>query len=129
MMRPKSFTALADSPLAGAILSCWPLLFGMGLAMMGNGLQGSLLGLRASSEGFGTMTTGLVMSGYYAGFIAGSQVTPILVSRVGHVRVFAALASLVSVSALLHIIYISPLAWILMRLTTGFVFAGIYIVA
>ena len=129
MMRPKPFTALSESPLAGAILSCWPLLFGMGLAMMGNGLQGSLLGLRASSEGFGTMTTGLVMSGYYAGFIAGSQVTPILVSRVGHVRVFAALASLVSVSALLHIIYISPLAWIMMRLTTGFGFAGIYIVA
>jgi MFS family permease len=101
----------------------------MGLAMMGNGLQGSLLGLRASSEGFATMTTGLVMSGYYAGFIAGSQVTPVLVARVGHVRVFAALASMVSVSALIHIMYITPLAWVLMRFATGFGFAGIYIVA
>lgn len=39
-----------------------------------SGLQGSLLGLRASLEGFATIVTGLIMSGYYLGFVAGSMV-------------------------------------------------------
>jgi hypothetical protein len=54
------------------VLSAWALLLGMGMLMLGNGLQGSLLGLRAVSEGFGTTVTGLVMTGYYLGFLAGS---------------------------------------------------------
>ena len=97
--------------------------------MTGNGLQGPLLGLRATHEGYAPVVTGLIMSGYFGGLIAGSKITPILVQRVGHVRVFAALASIVSISALLHIVYISPIAWIWMRVSTGFCFAGLYIVA
>ena len=112
-----------------AILSAWALLFGIALIMLGNGLQGTLLGLRATLEGFGTGVTGLVMTGYFAGFLAGSRIVPRLLAGVGHVRVFAALASLASCAALLHAVFVSPVSWGLIRLVTGFSFAGIFVVA
>ncbi len=112
-----------------AIASAWALFLGLGMMMLGNGLQGSLLGIRASAEGFGTGTTGLVMSGYYFGFLAGSLLTPRIVSKVGHVRVFSALASLASVAALVHAIFVEPVTWTAMRFLTGFCYAGLYVVA
>ena len=71
----------------------WALLIGVGFMMLGNGLQGTLLGLRATLEGFPTFATGIMMSGYYVGIFLGSIMAPKLVQRVGHIRVFAALAS------------------------------------
>jgi len=120
---------ILKTPFVDAILGCWALFLGMGIVMLGNGLQGPLLNLRAIMEGFSPAVTGIVMSCYFSGFLVGSKITPILVSRVGHVRVFAALASIISVSALLHAIFISPVAWIVMRFLTGVCFAGLYIVA
>lgn len=111
------------------ISNCWALLLGMGLIMLGNGLQGSLLGVRASMEGFGLSATGLVMSGYFVGLIFGSAVVPKMVGRVGHVRVFGALASLASTAILVHVVFIEPWAWWAMRVVTGFAYAGIYVVA
>ncbi|MCP4326844.1 MAG: MFS transporter [Alphaproteobacteria bacterium] len=111
------------------IVSCWTLLLGMSLLMLGNGLQGSLLGIRATIEGFPTAVTGFVMSGYYLGFLAGSTVAPVVVKRVGHVRVFAALASIASASALVHAVFVDPAVWTAMRIVTGFAYAGLYVVA
>jgi len=111
------------------ISNCWALLFGMGLIMLGNGLQGSLLGVRASIEGFGLTTTGLIMTGYYIGLIGGAAVVPKMVGRVGHVRSFGALASLASTSILVHVVFIDPWVWWAMRLVTGFSYAGLYVVA
>ncbi len=112
-----------------AIRSCWALLFGLGLMMLGNGLQGSLLGLRASLEGFSNTTTGLVMTGYFLGFMFGSTLVPKLLGNVGHVRVFAALISIASASVLLHPVFVAPIPWMAMRLLTGFSYAGLYVVA
>jgi len=107
----------------------WALFLGIGLMMLGNGLQGSLLGVRASLEGFTTITTGLVMTGYYAGFLAGSVMGPRMVRRVGHIRAFAALASLASTAVLLHTIFLDAPTWMAIRLVTGFCYAGLYVVA
>lgn len=115
--------------MLAVLATTWALFFAMALVMLGNGLQGSLLGLRAIIEGFPTAVTGLVMSGYFAGFATGSYLTPKLVARVGHIRVFAALASLASIVALLHVILVTPATWTAMRLATGFCYAGIYVVA
>ena len=112
-----------------AIASAWALLLGIALIMLGNGLQGTLLGVRATLEGFGTGTTGLVMTGYFAGFLAGSAIVPRLLANVGHIRVFAALASLASGAAVLHTVFVSPISWFLIRVVTGFCFAGLYVVA
>jgi MFS family permease len=115
--------------MLAAIASAWALLFGIALLMLGNGLQVSLLGIRATQENFSETATGLVMSAYYLGFLAGSWLAPKVVSNVGHVRVFAALASLASSVALVHVIFIEPAAWAAMRLITGFCYAGLYVVA
>ncbi len=115
--------------MIGVVSNCWALFLGMGLIMLGNGLQGTLLGLRASIEGFGTTSTGLVMSGYFIGLIIGCLIVPKMVSRVGHIRIFGALASLASTAILVQAIFIDPWTWGLMRIITGFSYAGLYIVA
>jgi MFS family permease len=107
----------------------WPLLLGMALLMLGAGLQGTLLGLRATLDGFAPWVTGIVMSCYYLGYIAGSVVTPQLVARVGHIRVFAALTAIASVAILLQAVWVAPISWSLLRAASGFCFAGIYVVA
>ena len=116
------------SNLFSTLKNCWALLFGIGIVMLGHSLQGTLLGVRATAEGFTPIVTGMVMAGYYVGIIIGSRTTPIMISRVGHVRVFAALASIVSVSALLHSIYITAAGWMAMRVITGMGLSGLYIV-
>lgn len=115
--------------MLAAILSVQALLVGVGLMMLGNGLQGTLLGVRASQEGFDTLAIGLVMTCYFAGFLAGSVVTTRVVRRVGHIRVFAALTALASAAVLLHALLVTPWFWGPVRCVTGFCFAGLYVIA
>ena len=110
------------------VRATWALLVGIGFMMLGNGLQGTLLGLRATIEGFPTFTTGIMMSGYFVGIFIGSVFAPRLVGRVGHIRVFAALASTASISILIHGLYVNPVTWTFMRLLTGVSYAGLYVV-
>ncbi len=112
-----------------ALAATWTLLLGMALLMLGAGLQGTLVGLRASLEGFPTLLAGIMLAAYYLGYMVGSVMTPPLVNSVGHVRVFAALTSLASVLILLQGVFVAPLPWTLVRVLSGFCFAGIYVVA
>jgi len=112
-----------------ALVATWTLLLGMALLMLGAGLQGTLVGLRAALEGFPTLLAGVVLAAYYFGYMGGSLITPALVSSVGHIRVFAALTSLASVLILLQGVFVAPLPWTLLRIASGFCFAGIYVVA
>lgn len=107
----------------------WPLLLGMGVLMLGAGLQSTLLGIRATAEAFPTMVTGIVMACYYVGYLLGTIVTPRLISNVGHVRVFAAFAVVAAAANLIQAGFVSPAPWAAMRLVTGLCFAGIYVVA
>ena len=107
----------------------WALLFGILLLMLGHGLQGTLLGVRGSIEMIDSNTLGLIMSGYYVGFLFGSWYAPLAVGRVGHVRVFAALGSLVSAAFILYAALVNPWAWFALRVVVGACLAGIYVVA
>ncbi len=107
----------------------WALMLGMLLLMLGNGLQGTLLGVRGSLENISPQWLGYVMAGYFAGFLVSSRITPQLIKRVGHVRVFAALGSVVSAAFILFAVWIDPWFWMLLRIVVGFCFCGIYIVA
>lgn len=111
-----------------AILSVSTLLLGVAIILMGNGLLGTLLGVRGQFEGLSPSSLGLIMSAYFAGFVVGTALVPRLVRAVGHVRVFAALASIASVSTLLHGLYIHPAVWLVLRLLTGVCVVGLYIV-
>lgn len=109
--------------------SAWALLLGMGFLMMGNGLQGTLLGVRGDLEGFSTFELSLVMSAYFVGFLGGSRITPELIRRVGHVRVFAALGSFISAILILYPAMATPWAWVPLRVAIGFCFSGVYVTA
>ncbi len=106
----------------------WALFLGVGLMMLGNGLQGTLLGVRSSLEEFDTTVIGLIQAAYYLGFLVGSRFTMRALGRVGHVRVFAALASSASTAVLVHSLLVNPPTWFLMRFITGFCMAGLYVV-
>ena len=113
---------------AGVASRAWPFFAGAALIMVAHGLQGTLIPLRAADEGFPTAATGVVMSGYFVGMLAGSLLSPALVRSVGHVRVFAALASLASVSVLMHALFVEVVFWTAMRIVTGFCYSGMYVV-
>lgn len=108
-----------------AIRTSWPLFAGMIFLMVSNGL----LALRASAMGFGETVIGLVQSAYPLGSLLGCFIAPMLVVRVGHVRVFAALASIASTAALIHLVTHDPWSWGAMRLLSGLCFSGLYVVA
>ncbi len=104
------------------------LLFGVALLLTGQGLQGTLLPVRASLEAFGSIPIGIMGGAYFLGFTLGCLKGGELVARVGHVRVFAAMTALASAAPLLHGLVVEPLPWILLRSLTGFCFAVLYIV-
>jgi MFS family permease len=112
-----------------SITSTWPLLLGMGVLMLGAGLQGTLLGLRATLEGFPTPVTGIIMSCYYVGYLAGTAAAPRMLRNIGHIRVFAALAAIASATILVQAVFVQPFIWAALRLISGVCFAGIYVVA
>ncbi len=122
-----------NSPQTTSILTvtqaCWALLVAIFIVMISNSLQGTLLALRASIEQFDIATTGYVMSGYFVGLVVGSLTIIDLVQRVGHIRVFAALASLASIIPLVQAMIIDPYVWFAGRVLTGFCYAGIFIIA
>ncbi|WP_373635394.1 MFS transporter [Yoonia sp. SS1-5] len=107
----------------------WALFLGMFMLMIGNGLQGTLLGLRGDQEGFSTLSLSIVMSAYFLGFLFSSRYTPELIRRVGHVRVFAALGSMISAVLILYPVLVEPWAWTIGRVLIGFCFCGVYITA
>jgi len=99
------------------------------LLMMSRGLTNVLVGVRAELQGFNTTVSGVVMAAYFIGFLAGAKLTPRVIATVGHARVFGGLASLVAVSTLIHAIWVTPLAWSLLRVVFGFAMAGSFVVA
>ena len=69
------------------------------------------------------------MTGYYSGFLAGAYFAPKRIKNVGHVRMFAAFASIASIVVLLHSIFVNPLTWFILRVVTGISMVSIYTIA
>jgi MFS family permease len=104
------------------------LLFSVALLLMGNGLQGTLLPVRAQLEYYSPLHIGVLGSSYFLGFVAGCYFGPYVLRRVGHIRAFTAMVSLASAIALAHALVLSPYAWWPLRAITGFCFAVLYMV-
>ncbi len=104
------------------------LLIGVSILLTGQGLQGTLIPMRASLEGFSTISIGAMGAAYFFGFTLGCIKGGELVGRVGHVRVFAAMTALASASPLLHGLIVNDWTWSLLRMLTGFCFAILYVV-
>lgn len=127
---PRSMTLgpITNSPARTALLAAWGLFVALSLLMVGNGLTGVLIGVRSELEGFDTTVTGLIVASYFAGFLVGSRVTPHIMARVGHIRVFAGLSSVVAATALMHAVFVHPVTWMSFRVAFGFAMAGLYVV-
>lgn len=115
--------------MTSVMRSTWPLLLGILLLMVGNGMQGTLLGIRGGIEGIPTFQMSVVMAGYYGGFLLGSLTVPAIIKSVGHVRVFAALGSMISAILVLFAIEPHWISWTILRFLIGFCFCGVYVTA
>lgn len=115
---------MSERSLVGAVS---PLFIGLAFLMVGNGLIGSLLGIRAASEGFPTSIIGVVMALYYVGFLVGSLKIPGWLTSVGHIRVFSGLASLAAATTLSYVIVLAPISWGVLRFVAGLCMSGLYV--
>jgi len=114
--------------MAKLLKNSWVLFAGYFILMVAHGFQGNLLGVRSVIEEFNFIAIGSIMTGYFIGYFAGANKIPELVGKVGHIRVFAAFASLASLSILIHAIFVDPIIWTIGRFVTGFSIVGIFIV-
>jgi len=115
--------------MISVLTSVWALLLGIVLIMLGNGMHFTLIGLRGGIEGFGAAELAIVTSGYFLGFLSGARLTPLMIQRVGHVRVFAALGSFMSAGLIALPLLTEPWAWTILRIIVGFCMSGIYVAA
>lgn len=111
-----------------AIASVAALLFGTAILLTGQGLQGTLVPVRAALENFSTISIGLIGATYFLGFTFGCWKGALLIRGAGHVRVFAAMTAIASATPLLHGLWVNPWIWGLLRSISGFCFAVLYLV-
>src|SRR3990167_1851170 len=116
-----------DSAVVPLLWRLSTLLLGAGMLVLGLGLLFSVLGLRAGMEQFSSITLGLVTSAYFVGFVAGTFACPVVIRKVGHIRAFAAMASLASTMPILHVFWVDPWFWGFLRLVTGMCMVGLFI--
>jgi len=124
----KLWTPQPGPPLGQVLMPLSPLLAAVALVVIGVGLLFSVMGIRANLSNFSSVTLGLVMSAYYVGFLVGSYFAPWLIRRIGHIRAFAALASMASTMPILHAMWVNPWFWGGLRLLTGLCVIGMYVV-
>ncbi|WP_424947751.1 MFS transporter [Candidatus Spongiihabitans sp.] len=104
------------------------MLFAAAILLAGNGLQSTLVALRANAEGFDTQLIGLMGAAYFCGFLSASFLALRLIQAFGHIRVFAALAAIGAVSSLALVLIPNPYYWVVIRGITGFCFSGLLMV-
>ncbi|HCV35506.1 MAG TPA: MFS transporter [Acidimicrobiaceae bacterium] len=119
---------LSERTAPSALVGVWALFLGFAFLQVGNGLQRILLPLRAESEGFSAGSMGAVMAFHFAGYLVGAKGIPRALSSVGHIRVYAALASLASTAVLVNAVLVQPLTWGLVYFVGGACNAGVYVV-
>ncbi len=114
--------------MAQTLLSVSALLLSVALLIFGHGLQTTLLPLAADRFYFSDLEIGAVSSAYFVGMVLGCLGAPMLIMRAGHIRTFAALVSMMSAAAILHPVIVDPVAWVLIRIVSGFALAGFYMI-
>ena len=117
--------SLPPVPMPLLIRPVVALLVSAAILFAGNGLQAVLLPLRADFNGFTGLEIGLLGSSYYLGLIVGCLLTPLIISRVGHIRAFVAFTATATIAPLIHAIWSEPYLWWAMRALNGLCFAGL----
>jgi MFS family permease len=110
------------------IYSVYSLLLAIAILLLGSGLLGTTLSIRAGMEAFSDTVTGIVMAAFFLGYVVGSYWCPRLISEVGHIRAFAVLAAIGTVSVVVHGLIVDPVVWWVLRVITGICMVGLYLV-
>jgi MFS family permease len=121
VLERQAMSAAAFAPITALLLS-------VALLLMGNGLQGTLLPVRANLEHFSATDIGVLGSAYFFGFAAGCLYGPRLIRRAGHIRAFTALVAIASCVVLVHSLVLNAYLWWVLRAMTGFCFAALYMI-
>lgn len=108
-------------PVAALFLS-------FGILLAGNGLQGTLLPVRAALEGFTPLYVGIMGAAFYAGYVLACFAAPWVVARAGHIRSFTVFGTIASAAQLLHVVWVEELSWTVLRFITGACLCGLYMV-
>src|SRR5262245_4639457 len=114
--------------LLRTILAVGTLFASLVLLVVGNAMLGTIAALRLEIDGHDSRIIGLVLAQTALGFVLGSLYGIRIIQRVGHIRAFAVFAAVAAVSALVHPLYVSAPAWMLLRLALGFCIAGLMLV-
>ena len=101
------------------------LLVSVALIFAANGLCFTLLALRLGAEGFSSLDVGIVTTGYFVGQLAGAAFCTRLIEGVGHVRAFAAFASVISASVIGYALHVDLVVWTGLRFIHGVCVAGL----
>lgn len=109
------------------VYSLYSLLAAVAILLLGSGLLGTVVALRANAEFLSNDITGIIMSGFFIGYVAGSYICPRIQHNVGHIRSFSAFAAIGCASVILHGLWIDPIAWWLLRVLTGISMLGMYL--
>ena len=116
--------AVSSPPFAVASI-----ILSMGLIAVGNGLLFAYIPVKLASEGFAPWVAGAIITAMAGGGGVGCLIVGRYVQRVGHARVFAALAAMVILSILAIALDTQPLLWIGARAVYGFAASGLFIVS
>lgn len=108
----------------GQLFPIMALISGSAFLMLAGGINGLILPIRGSAEGFSAFSLGLLGTGWALGYVVGCLRVPQIVTRVGHVRAFGVMAGVAVISVLLSLLIVHPGAWIPLRALAGFSVAG-----
>lgn len=114
--------------MLNTVFSVYSLLLAIGILLMGSGLLGTLLSLRADAEGFSNTVIGIIMSAFFVGYVIGAYTCPRLLRDVGYIRAFAVFAAVASAATLLHGLFINAYAWWILRAVSGICVVGLYMI-
>lgn len=113
--------------MRAAVASVWAVIVTIAFVQLANGLQTSLLGVRAGMEAFPAWTIGFIMASYYIGYSAAPLTSSRIIGRVGHVTTMSVGAVLAALIIVAHAYLVAPIAWALLRAVSGFSLSSLYV--
>lgn len=118
---------MSGAAMLRTVYSIFSLLTAVAILLLGSGLLGTVVALRANAEFGSSNVTGIIMSGFFLGYVIGSYICPRILHNVGHIRSFSAFAAIGAASVILNGLWIDPFVWWLLRIVTGISMLGMYL--
>lgn len=115
--------------MRAAVVSVWAVILAILFIQTANGLQTSLLSVRAGIEAFPAWTIGIVMASYYVGYSAAPLASRAVIGRIGHVNTMWIGAVCAALAIMAHALLVAPVAWAALRLLSGFALSSLYVAA